>query len=150
MVIGTWSEPNSPEHGFLLNGGTYTSFDAPNSIATIGIAINNSGAYIEEGTDDKVATTFYLVEGSNVTKLKFPGAKGVTVASGLNNTGQVALYFEDHGGVYDSTTGTYTQIDVPRAYSTRVLGIDDKQTLVGYYVPVRRAQREGFEAKGKP
>jgi probable HAF family extracellular repeat protein len=136
-VIGTWVDNGGSEHAFLFSGGKYTSIDAKGATVTVGIGINNAGAYTLQTYDAEGNLHSYFVEGSKTTELAFPGASE-TRAQRLNNKGLVALEWMDgdgneHGGLYDSTTGKYTQVDVPKALFTAVLSVNDQQELTGFY-----------------
>ncbi|TMJ86375.1 MAG: hypothetical protein E6G76_14615, partial [Alphaproteobacteria bacterium] len=42
QIVGSFREANGHEHGFLYSGGTYTTFDVPNSTLTHAFGINNA------------------------------------------------------------------------------------------------------------
>jgi hypothetical protein len=150
VMVGAWVDASDNEHGFLLKGKTYTSFDAPNSTDTLGVGINNAGVYTAQGFDVQGNVHSYLIKGGKTTELIFPGAIATRVHA-INNKGQMALAWVDsgnvkHGGIYDSKTGAYTQIDAPNAAYTAIMGIDDKQTLAGNFIANNGNDQEGFEA----
>src|SRR5262249_59859018 len=66
-------------------------------------------------------------------------AAEVTLATSINNAGQIVGYYIDstgqqHGFLYSS--GTYTTIDDPSATSgTAAFGINDGGDVVGFYTP---------------
>ena len=61
-----------------------------------------------------------------------------TLASGINDAGQVVGFFGDLAGandgfLFDPTTGSYTTLDVPSAANTYAQGINNSGQIVGYY-----------------
>jgi hypothetical protein len=75
----------------------------------------------------------------NYTDLQYPGSEQ-TIASGLNNTGDVVGYYNVAGNLsvglgfeYDTATGTFTQISYPGATTTEPLGINDAGVMVGIW-----------------
>ena len=70
-------------------------------------------------------------------KAMVAGKVDLTVAEGINNSGEVAgLYFDANGnehGFVLSTKGVYTTIDVPGSVSTGVFSINAEGQIVGSY-----------------
>src|SRR5438309_1251631 len=80
------------------------------------------------------------------TQIDAPGGAGNTVASGINDAGQIVGFFTDGtGGVHGflDTGGSFTQIDVPGAFGTAALGINDTGQIVGRF-SVRFEGTHGF------
>ena len=69
------------------------------------------------------------------TSIDYPDA-GNTWVSSVNDSGQLAGYFQDttglHGFFYDGLQG-YTQLDYPNAPQTSASGMNDSGHIVGYY-----------------
>jgi len=70
------------------------------------------------------------------TDVNYPGAS-LTVASGINDSGQIVGYYSDTSGVghgFLLSAGTYTTIDCPSPYTTSSLasGINSSGQIVGY------------------
>jgi len=69
-------------------------------------------------------------------QLDYPGASSST-AMAINNSNVVVGWYTDSAGVYHGfkySNGTYTAINVPNAYETQALGINDLGDIVGAYV----------------
>jgi probable HAF family extracellular repeat protein len=78
--------------------------------------------------------------GGSFTQIDVPGAIGLpitigTVASGINDAGQIVGSFSDSTGDHGflDVGGSFTQIDVPGATSTDVFGINDAGQIVGRF-----------------
>ena len=67
----------------------------------------------------------------NLTKIDVPG-KVDTVATGINDAGQIVGYFGFTHGFLD-TGGNFIQIDVPGASSMAAFGINDAGQIVGIF-----------------
>ena len=150
VIVGSWIDGNDLQHGFVLKGKKYTSFDTAGSVATLGVDINNSGAMTVQGFDSNNNPHSYLVSGSSTIELIFPGSI-VTRVHAISNKGMVGLVWLDvngnsHGGLYDSVAKTYTQFDVPGAAQSGVFGVDDKQSLVGFFSQTDGSVQQGFVA----
>jgi hypothetical protein len=70
------------------------------------------------------------------TLIEFPNA-AVTVATGINDSGQVVGILVDqsnivHGFIYDR--GRYTQLDYPGSFDTELNGINNLGQIAGYYL----------------
>ncbi len=151
-VIGSYVDAGGAQHGFILHGTKYTSFDAPGSSATLGIDINNAGDYTAQGFDSSGIQHSYLITSAGATELVFPGSISTRVHA-LNNKGLVAVSWQDgngvrHGGVYNATTKAYTKVDVTGAAETNVFGINDKQSLSGFFIEPGDTREQGFRAAG--
>ena len=150
VIVGSWIDGNNLQHGFVLKGKKYTSFDTAGSTATLGVDINNAGVMTVQGFDSQNNPHSYLVSGSTVTELVFPGSTTTRVHA-ISNKGMVGLVWLDsagnsHGGLYDSVAKTYTQIDVPGAAQSGVFGVDDKQSLTGFFLQTNASVQQGFVA----
>jgi uncharacterized membrane protein len=79
----------------------------------------------------------FLYTGGSFTPIAVPGA-ALSVATGINNAGQIAGYFfgaGTNGGQHGflDTGGSFTQIDVPDSIFTDVFGINDLGQIVGTF-----------------
>src|SRR5207244_6442987 len=80
------------------------------------------------------ADGFVLDHGSDTT-LDVPGSTS-TVASGINDSGQIVGYYEDAGGTWHGfllDQGSYTTLDVPGSERTYATGINASGQIVGWY-----------------
>lgn len=132
------------QRAFTEDGGSfsYLSSFLPSGIGNNqATGVNNSGEvsgfYL---TNSGADATGFLLNGSKLTSLEFPGSV-FTQALGLNNDGQVVGFYTDsagntHGFVYDVTTGTFQEVNDPLAVGppgTTINGINDKGQIVGFY-----------------
>jgi probable HAF family extracellular repeat protein len=147
--------PNSGYNGFIYDGATFTTIDDPH--ATTGswaTGINNNGEVVGYFGDANGGHGFvynlqtialYGLNGSiygymyapTYTTLDDPNATAGTVATGINNNGDVTGYFINatgtHGFFYNGSS--YTTIDDPNATAgtTKAIVINDSGQIVGQY-----------------
>jgi probable HAF family extracellular repeat protein len=128
-------------HGFTANGGIYTTLDAPGATTTNALGVNGLGTVV--GSFFNGTTNLGFVEsGGHYTVVNDPFGVEGTVATGIDNHGDIVGYYTDGGGVthgFVDLNGTYYNVDDPNAGSslgegTVVLGIDPALTVVGYYI----------------
>ena len=95
--------------GYLYSGGSFTT-DLPRDLR----GINDPGQIVGGN---------FILTGGSQTALAVPGAI-VTLANGINNSGQVSGYFYDgttaHGFLYSG--GNYNTLDFPGADRTEMRG----------------------------
>ncbi len=80
-------------HGFLLSGGTYSSFDPPGSVGTFATAINNSGEIAGTYIDGSNKTHGFVLKSGAFSIIDFPGAS-LTQVTGVNDKGQIVGWGE--------------------------------------------------------
>lgn len=117
-MVGLWNGEGSP--GFLYNDGTLSP------LTFAGGGINNSGQIVGGSVLD--------VAGS-LSSIDFPGAL-LTVANGINDTGEIVGFYEDSSGNYHGfldVAGSFSSIDFPGASSTMAYGINNTGQVVGSY-----------------
>jgi len=140
QVVGWYADACLCEaHGFLLNGGTYTTLDVPGFGSTNAYGINNSGQ-ITGGTQPGFGTGGvhgFLLSGGSYTMIDDPdtGTSSGTTADSINSSGKIAGYYSDgakqHGFLLDG--GVFTTVDHPNALGAGVQGINSQGQLVGAY-----------------
>jgi len=138
-IVGAYFDGPNVEHGFLLQGGSFSTFDVPGGV----------GGTQPEGINDRteITGTYYDVssglepgflrqpDGSVVTIVP-PASTGYTEANGINNSGTiVGRYFGISPGFqgFQFSNGNYTTIDVPEATSSSMYGINNLGDIVGAY-----------------
>jgi probable HAF family extracellular repeat protein len=152
QIVGSYAysvnlrPPTEYQFGFLLSGSNYTAFSVtgpgPNPIPTTGFnGINGAGQIvggirrIVNNSFDGTAQAFVLSAG-NPAFFDPPGSIN-TLASGINNAGQIVGHYQtamggpDHGFLLSS--GVYTTLDVPGSLATDANGINDLGQIVGQY-----------------
>jgi uncharacterized membrane protein len=156
QIVGAYNL-NSPEaghifegaHGFLDNGGSFTTIDDPTAgvTTTTPLKINNSGNIVGVYRTGGAGIGFLDV-GGVFTDVNFPGGVG-THANGINNAGNIVGQYKDtangpHHGFVDNG-GTFSSIDFPGSTNTIASGIDNFGNIIGFY---DLGGRFGFLDKG--
>ena len=117
QIVGAYRLAGGSDHGFLLSGGTYTTFDFPGNI-TSAYAINNTGqivgAYQLTGNTNATPQHGFLLSGGAFTSIDVPGATQ-TLATGINDAGQIVGQYNDATGTHGFLLngGVFTTINVP-------------------------------------
>jgi hypothetical protein len=143
-IVGYWLD-SSTSHGFLLSGGTYTSFDYPGATFTVANGINNHGEIVGFYGDASGVYHGFSLLGGTYTSIDAPETTA-TEAYGVNDAGDIvgtncltvkcADNFVEFQGFLLSG-GVFTTITVPGANASAPVGIDDKGVMVGvFYDPV--------------
>jgi photosystem II stability/assembly factor-like uncharacterized protein len=134
QVVGYYIDSSNNYHSFFYytTTGVFTS-PYPTTAASQLYGINGQGEVVGTGTPCPDAN--FLYDNGTVTCVGPPGAT-YTVASAINNNGQVAGYYLDSNGqhlfLYDQNTGTYTTFDYPNtSVSPFAFGINDFGQVVG-------------------
>jgi hypothetical protein len=123
-VVGAYIDPTAPGtinlDGFLLSKGVYRTFDAPDALLTLPLAISNRGEIVGVTAPGPgaFARGFVLREGAEgpFTRIEFPGAPG-TGATGINDRGQIV-------GVYENPAATPDRQPSPMQMPMMMLGSD--------------------------
>jgi len=152
QIVGTYY--NTSGHGYLDNGGVFTSIDDP--FATNGTQANGLnnvgetvGEYIEGGSGGFglhgfVHVPFIRGNGGFITIDDPSSNQGFTEANEINDAGQVVGDYGDavsdpeggnqlqlHG--FLNTGAVFTTIDDPSGFSTTLTGINNAGVIVGFY-----------------
>jgi hypothetical protein len=126
------------QRAFVEQSGTFTYIDSllPSGISNDQATDINNAGIISGFTTTASVTDGFLLNGTTLTTLSFPGST-FTQALGLNNKGQVVGDYVDAGGfmqgfVFDG--GNYLSVDPPGSTATTVNGINDNGQIVGFFV----------------
>jgi|SRR5579871_3639728 len=99
--------------------------------------INNSGQIVGSYSTGLFGNGFVYTAGT-YTDIIVPGATAGTTPYGLNNVGQIVGSFADnagqHGFLFTVSTGTYQTLDVPTAFATLAIGINDAGVITFEWV----------------
>jgi probable HAF family extracellular repeat protein len=93
-IVGTWTDLNGLNHGFLNKGGSLMSFDAPGAAVngTFGTAINDAGLIVGYYQDYSGIYHGFLYDAQTlqfvVAPLDYPGGGGTYLRS-INGYGQI-------------------------------------------------------------
>lgn len=97
QIVGTYRDRGG-QHGFLANGGTFTSIDYPGGTDTRGLGINDAGhvvgSYMKGGTNHG-----FIYKAGRFRTLDYPGDRA-TAAVGINDDGLVTGTYADGDGVH--------------------------------------------------
>jgi hypothetical protein len=134
-IVGIYVDFANVTHGFLDNGGTFTTLDlAGGTVEPIGI--NDSGEIVGGFIDAaNVTHGFSSPDGHTFTTFDVPGSTSTT-AAGINTAGVITGVWSDatnvnHGFIYSG--GLFTTLDFPSAKNTVAIGINDSNQVAGYY-----------------
>ena len=98
-AVGYFADTSGVYHGFLEQGNTYTTIDAPGATDTFAYGINNGGTIVGEWNDAAGAPQgFILTSGGLFTAVDYPGPEG-TALEGINERGDISgAYVENPSG----------------------------------------------------
>jgi hypothetical protein len=85
QIVGPYYD-GSTYHGFLDNGGTYTTIDPPGSTGSTAYVINTSGQIAGYYVDGSGFTHGFLDNGGTYTTIDPPGSTS-TIVDGINDSG---------------------------------------------------------------
>jgi hypothetical protein len=125
----------STNEGWVIIGGTLTTFHGSGTHNTFVYAINASDEFVGQYFDSSsISHAFSGVVTGGVavlTPISYPGAVQ-TSCNSINDSGEIAGYYIDSGGVTHGFTdvgGVFTTSSLPAIY-----GINNTGSTVGYYV----------------
>ena len=128
------------QRSFSESGGSFAYLDGFLPAGTTNnqaVGLNNAGLVVGFYTDSMGVPHGYLLNGSSLTTLNYPGSIN-TSAFGINNNGLIVGIYTDsmgvqHGFTYNGTT--WQTLDDPNGLGTTVVnGVNDLGQLVGFYV----------------
>lgn len=142
-MVANYTDAGGTAHCVTIVGSTMTQVVDPNEVGTgpgKGTScwgINNSG----EIAGSYSAVTWgngFTYSGGTYADVIVPGATAGTIAYGLNNVGQIVGSFADnvgqHGFLYTVSSGIYTTLNVPGAYASLAIGINDSSVITFEWV----------------
>jgi len=140
-VVGGYNNMNieiyTADHACELKGNTFSTIDYPDASQTELFGINKSGQMVGAFQDTSGNIHGFKLAGGTYTQLDYPGAKGLTVALGINSSGEIVGIYDDpvtgNADGYLLIGSTYTSIVVPGATYTYTEGINKYGVVAGYY-----------------
>ena len=145
-IVLNYADVVGTAHCVSVLGSTVTHIADPNETGSGGgtgtscWGINNAGQIVGSYSTASFGNGFLYSDGV-FTDIVVPGATAGTSAYGVNNTGSIVGSFADHAGqhgfLYTVSDGTYTTLDVPTAFATLALGINDHGTITFEWVNSR-------------
>jgi len=139
-IVGTWEDAIT-DHGFVLSGGTYTSFDYPGAVDMFVYCVNNNGVIVGAYTDASGVSHGFSLSAGTFASYDPPGST-YTAGGGINDSGDiVGFYCLTSECAEGSNTpqgfllsgGTYTTIAIPGATGTWANAINNNGAIVGSY-----------------
>ncbi len=107
QVCGFWVDVNQVNHGFLLNAGTFTSLDVPNSTFTQALGLNNKGQVVGVYTDASGNQHGFVYSNKKYQTIDDPNGNGtMTVINGINDKGQLVGFYMDANKNTDGLVAT--------------------------------------------
>jgi YD repeat-containing protein len=145
-VSGLWVDTAQVSHGFIAQGGTFTSFDAPLADTTkVGAlrgtaagGIDNAGTTVGVYSAGGAQHGFIRDAAGSTTTLDIAGHLDTQLID-INGSGQIiGSYADSHallGGTsfLRSTTGVLTTLAMPASTVSQAQGLNDAGTVVGAY-----------------
>ncbi len=154
LIAGTYSDAAGYSRAFTLRGTTFRNIPVSGANYVIATGVNDVGQVVLQSFDaNNNILANYLVKGSAVTTLSYPGASR-TIMHDVNKNGMVVGHFTDssgavHGFIYDSASSSYSgAIDAPGSSATLLIGINDEGDVVG--ATPSPSGNVYFGLKGKP
>jgi hypothetical protein len=136
-IVGWYVDSNAAMHGFLLRGKKYTTLDLPGATeGSFATAINKNGWIVLNGYNSTTATSALTKnDGKTYKTINVPDAVA-SFANDLDGAGDVVYEWLDsthaaHGALLRA--GRYYKFEYPKAVFTVGGGINDKNTIVGWY-----------------
>jgi hypothetical protein len=148
-IVGDFTDSSGTPYGFLDQGGTFTTIDAPGAApgpagGTYVSAISPSGAIVGFFVDSSGTQHGFLDQGGTFTTIDAPGAapgpSGGTITSGISGSGAIVGAYGDSSGSghgFLDQGGTFTTIDAPGADGpsggTYANGISPSGAIIGTF-----------------
>ena len=135
VIVGSYLDSASSQHGFIYRSGKYTKVDFPGASATAVLGINDNGDLVGVyQVPGPLNFHGFLRRGGQFHKINAPAATYSTVAAGINNAGTIVGTYDDtHGFIYRD--GVYTRWNAPQLSGepkqTQLNGISNHGWIVG-------------------
>lgn len=135
VIVGSYLDSASSQHGFIYRSGKYTKVDFPGASATAVLGINDNGDLVGVyQVPGPLNFHGFLRRGGQFHKINAPAATYSTVAAGINNSGTIVGTYDDtHGFIYRD--GVYSRWNAPQLSGepkqTQLNGISNHGWIVG-------------------
>jgi probable HAF family extracellular repeat protein len=149
QIVGRFGSATSGNHGFLKDGTTFITIDAPGGTYFTEPRGINAAGQIVGVFGGEAGQHGFLKDGTTFTTIDVPRAL-FTDPYGINDDGQIVGWFRDdarvdHGFLIDGAT--LTTFDVPGAVFTRAHGINNHGQISGWFRDVT-GREHGFLKDG--
>ena len=135
VIVGSYLDSASSQHGFIYKAGKYTKVDFPAASATAVLGINDNGDLVGVyQVPGPLNFHGFLRRGGQFHKINAPAATYSTVAAGINNSDTIVGTYDDtHGFIYRD--GVYSRWNAPQLSGepkqTQLNGISNHGWIVG-------------------
>src|SRR5213078_1635282 len=110
QIVGSFSNGRGTDfHGFVLSGGSFTTFDDPLSVSTQAFGINDTGQIV--GSYEDTRSHAFFLSGTVFITINPSSTTTRSEAHGINNAGQIVGNFSDAIGSHGflrSSAGVFT------------------------------------------
>ena len=148
QIVGYYIDNLGVSHGYLYDGSSFKTIDAPSSAAFGGTNLNgiNQQDQIAGWYSDGTSFHSFVYDHGTFTAIDDPSAgnnsSGTnryegTYAKSINNKGEVVGYYIDAAGVWHGfldNNGIFTNIDAELGATNVATGINDNGQIIGYYL----------------
>src|SRR5262249_40576515 len=87
-VVGFYLDADAQRHGFILQNGTFTTYDYPGALRTVLTRINERGQITGIWVGPDLKRHGFLLRNGVATSIDVPGARN-TRTGGINNLGHI-------------------------------------------------------------
>ena len=135
VIVGTYRN-GTGAHGFVLDGGDFTTVDVPSAASdTLLTGINDAGVLVGQYRDPTTLNfRGFVSSGADLVLLDAAQPQPNTFANGINNSGRVVGSVGGGGTAprgFTFENGTFEFFDVPGAIWTQAFGINNVGQIVG-------------------
>ncbi len=100
QAVGYYFDSSNKAHGFLYNGGSYTTLDDPLGVnGTFAQGISDAGEIVGVYVDSNNKTHGFLYSSHTYTTIDDPLGVNGTTAFGVNDLGEIVGQYVDGGGI---------------------------------------------------
>lgn len=131
-LAGFYVDSSGLTHGFVEINGTLTTLDVPGAFRTQAYGMNDTGVVVG-GYTDAIGEHGFSFNGVKYSILNL-GTENFTVATGINDAGQIIGYYSSKGGNtigFLDSNGVITTISTNNNAVTEPLGINSSGLIVG-------------------
>jgi len=141
VVYGSYSD-TAGSHGFIDNGGTITTIDAPGGTNTLVTAVDAAGNIYGTTRDSHGMQQGFVDSAGTFITISIPGANFGTAVSGVDAAGDIFGYYNTDIGTPGGYIGTFgfvdkggviTTVSVPGAVMTQITAVNAAGDIVGSF-----------------
>ena len=150
VIVGSFDTPGDPgtQHAFMVHSGGFHEIKIPGfpNAPAIATGINDGGDITGQVNRNGISLGFLLHKG-RLTVLSFPGAKGGTFPTGINDQGVIVgtylLFADDISHGFSWKNGVFANVRTPSGGDAHPRKISNSGDIVGDFVDAN-FQDHGF------